>query len=198
MDVEPPAGSQIKVERDIHSTIYTWKNGEKNIGQYGVALFLIFWLCAWTVGGFTALKSLLTQDDMPLFGRLFMLFWLGGWACGEAVVIYSLYNIFRPIVPAKLILSSTYLEYETGTRPFTFNYNYYRYGRSRERPKIFQSFRNKRYHVELGKDVNLRLERVGEIQRLTFDMGAERIEVGDALSEPEREWLYEVLKEHIA
>ena len=38
------------------------------------------------------------------------------------------------------------------------------------------------------------LDRVGERQRLAFDSGADRIEIGSALREPEREWLFRVLE----
>jgi hypothetical protein len=38
------------------------------------------------------------------------------------------------------------------------------------------------------------LERVGERQRLTVDVGADRIEFGSYLKEPEREWLATVLR----
>jgi hypothetical protein len=37
------------------------------------------------------------------------------------------------------------------------------------------------------------LDRVGERQRLTFDRGADRVEIGADLREPEREWLFAVL-----
>lgn len=195
MDIEPPAGANIKVDRDMHSTTYFWKNGEKSIGQYGAAAFMIFWLCGWTVGGFMAAGALFFGKEMPLSSRLFMLFWLGGWACGEVFVIYALYNIFRPLKPAKLTLSSTYFEYETGTKPYSFNY--YKYDRSQQKPKFFQNLRNKNYRLELNQPVNLHLERIGERQRLTFDIGSERVEIGDTLTEPEREWLYEILREHI-
>ena len=40
------------------------------------------------------------------------------------------------------------------------------------------------------------LERIGERLRLSFDYGVERVEIAEALSEPEKEWLYEVLQEH--
>lgn len=195
--MEPPAGTNIKVDRDMYSMTYSWKNGEKSIGQYGAAAFMLFWLCGWTVGGFVAAREVFSGKDMPLFGRLFMLFWLGGWACGEAAVIYVLYNTFKPIKPSKLTLASTYFEYETGTKPY--NFNYYKYDRSQGKPNFFQSFRNKNknYRVELKQPVNLHLERIGERQRLTFDVGAERVEIGDTLTEPEREWLHEVLRGHI-
>ena len=44
---------------------------------------------------------------------------------------------------------------------------------------------------ELGP---IRLDRVGERQRLTIDVGAERIEIGRLLREPEREWLAGTLR----
>ena len=43
---------------------------------------------------------------------------------------------------------------------------------------------------DLGKFV---LDRVGERQRLSIDRGADRIEIGAALREPEREWLFVAL-----
>ena len=42
------------------------------------------------------------------------------------------------------------------------------------------------------------LERVGERQRLRVDFGADRIEIGNLLREPEREWLAEQLREWLA
>ena len=196
MNIESPAGTKIEVDRDIYSTTYFWKNGEKGLGQYPVAAFLIFWFCGWTVGGFMAVKAFFKGDDAPLFGRLFLLFWLGGWAVGEVAVAFILYSIFRPLKPAKLTLSKGLFEYQTGTKPFSFNY--YTYHQSSQRPKFFQSISNKSYRIETRELKNLRLDRVGERQRLTFDMGIERIEIGETLSEPEREWLYEVLKRHIS
>jgi hypothetical protein len=39
------------------------------------------------------------------------------------------------------------------------------------------------------------LARVGERQRLTIDHGADRVEIGACLREPEREWLADVLQQ---
>jgi hypothetical protein len=47
--------------------------------------------------------------------------------------------------------------------------------------------------VPRGEVSNIRLDTVEARQRLTFDRGADRIEVGEYLREPEREWLYQVL-----
>ena len=93
-------------------------------------------------------RELLTNEEMPLSARLFMLFWLGGWAFGEVAVIYNLYNIFKPLQPAKLVLSARELLYETGTKSFNFN-NYNRSDRWQSKPKLFQHMRNKSYQLEL-------------------------------------------------
>jgi hypothetical protein len=52
-------------------------------------------------------------------------------------------------------------------------------------------FRHIRKRVEIPVDelAELKLERVGERQRLTIDHGADRIEIGAGLREPEWEWL---------
>ena len=196
MSDEPPSGSKIKLDKSMYSTTYFWENGEKGFGQYPVAVFLLFWFGGWTVGGFMAIKTLFTNDDIPLFERMFMLFWLGGWALGEAAVFYILYCTFRPLKPAKLTLSQGLIEYQTGTNPFKFNYSAYR--QSSQRPKFFQGLRNKTYKIEARNINNLKLDRLGERQRLSFDIGAERIEIGEVLSEPEREWLFEILQKHLS
>jgi hypothetical protein len=41
-----------------------------------ILLFMGFWLCGWTVGGFAAIHEV-TQDF-----SWFLMFWLGGWALG--------------------------------------------------------------------------------------------------------------------
>jgi len=51
----------------------------------------------------------------------------------------------------------------------------------------------KRYDQPLNRINQFVLERVGERQRLRVDFGADRIEIGGLLREPEREWLAEEL-----
>lgn len=43
-----------------------------------VLLFLSFWICGWTAGGFAAIYQLLHKFS------LFLIIWLGGWAAGWA------------------------------------------------------------------------------------------------------------------
>jgi hypothetical protein len=192
----PPEGSSIQVQDDIDSTTYIWSNGKKSWTQFPIAGFMMCWLGGWTFGGYMAVTQALFAKDMPLFGRIFIMFWLGGWLFGEIAVCYALYNIFRPLMPAILILNRLSAEYQTGTKPFDY-FNSSRNHLFGQRPKLFQNRKNKTYllgHKELS---HLRLDFAGDRQRLIFDKGIERVEIGEMLSEPEREWLYEILKSHI-
>ena len=51
----------------------------------------------------------------------------------------------------------------------------------------------KRHRIDRNTIGPFVLERVGARQRLRVDNGAERIEIGHLLQEPEREWLAENL-----
>lgn len=54
----------------------------------------------------------------------------------------------------------------------------------------------RRQRIEIAKNElgSVVLERIGERQRLYFDPGADRIEIGEHLREPEREWLAAVIQ----
>lgn len=52
----------------------------------------------------------------------------------------------------------------------------------------------KQYEIPTDQLAEFKLERVGERQRLTVDHGADRIEIGASLREPEREWLAKTLQ----
>jgi len=194
MNREPPEGSAIRVDRDIRTTVYSWDNGKTSILRYLIVIPLLLFLGPWFMGEISAIRSLM-KDDMPLFGRLFMIFWLGGWTVGGIMIMYSIYNLVKPLKPASLKLSTGAIRYETGTEPFDFFMWDYR--RRKEFSSFFKRFRNKVYDVESANIKNLQLERVGERQRLSFDYGVQRLEIGKSLTEPEREWLYDILKEHI-
>jgi len=187
----PPEGSRIEIERNIHSTSYIWKNAKRGFSfQYA---FLFFWLCGWTIGGLMALIRIFGESFEEEEERCFMFAWLTFWAVGEVVVISILYFALRPQKPSVLTLSPGRIHFETGTRPLgSFNAYY----EMRHPMAFFQICRNKTYDLEASQIDNLKLERVGERQRLTFDYGRERVEIGDNLTEPEREWLYNLLREH--
>ncbi|MDH4240787.1 MAG: DUF2244 domain-containing protein [Phycisphaerae bacterium] len=198
MGYEPPEGSKINIERDIDSIRYNWQEGKKSIGHYLVLAFMCFWFCGWTVGGFVAIYIFIVTvvayfiNKVPIFAPLFVLFWLGAWAIGEILVFKTLYYALRPKKPSVLTLSNRGITFETGTSsPILAQRQYHRKAFS------FKKFKNRTFDLGMNETETLRLESIGEKQRLSFDHGAERIEIGETLTEPEREWLYNVLTEHL-
>jgi hypothetical protein len=185
---DPPKGSKIQVQRDMHSTSYVWKNDGRSLGEYVGTAFLLFWFCGWTFGGIMALLHLMS-GTLDTKGTLFFLAWLIGWVLGETYVGTILYLSLRRRKPSVLTLSPGLMRFETGT---TVSDRELRSGRL---PRaVLPKCRNRVYEIETCQLKSLKLDRVGERQRLTFDYGGERIEIGQTLSEPEREWLHQTLK----
>ena len=89
-----------------------------------------------------------------------------------------------------------YFVYETGTRAFDITSGFKAEQPIKELLELFKALRNKIYLIKEPEPKMLNLERIGERQKLFFVYGGRRIEIGDSLSEPEREWLYEIIKEH--
>jgi hypothetical protein len=188
MSRNPPEGSRIALERETSSTSYIWKNHTKDFGLLNVFLFL--WLGGWTFVGLIVLTNGTFEKDED---RWFMLSWLISWTIGGIAVIIILYLTLRPQKPSILRLSSDKIHFETGTYSLSlFNEDY----GARNPLAVLKKCKNKIYDIETSQINNLRIERVNEKQRLTFDYSGEKIEIGNVLTEPEREWLYNIPKEH--
>ena len=138
----------------------------------------------------------LMDESMPWNERLSAVSWLVGWAAGEAAVIGILYFVLRPKKPSVLTLTPGYLEYETGTQTFDILSAFDRRQPRKGLAALFRGLGNKTYQIKITELKSLNLERTGERQKLCFEYAGRRIEIGDSLSEPEREWLYQVLETH--
>ena len=181
-----PIGSMIDVQSDFNGTTLSWKNPRGGLGRYGTLLFLMAWMCGWAFGEVSALNSIRNGE-----GELFLIFWAIGWTVGGAFCAVQIFRLARPSRPERITLDSLYLFYEPGTGPLET-------GSDSERTGVFKALKTlkprRRYRVAKKDLGEIRIDRVGERQRLSFDYGAERIEVGAYLKEPEREWLFAVLK----
>jgi hypothetical protein len=157
------------------------------------AAFICFWLCSWAAGeafAVGALVGLIASGAFDGFGAFFLLAWLGGWTVGGVMAIIALVKLVRKPRPASLALGADLLRYDPGTAQLNWQHfsrngtdaaaSFWRTPKVREIPRS-----------RIGKVL---LDRVGERQRLTLTCGAERIEIGQSLREPEREWLAEVLQ----
>jgi hypothetical protein len=118
-----------------------------------------------------------------------VIFWLGAWTVGGIFAAYMLYRIFRPAVPESLRLQANGVVYDSGIPPYQMQFNY------ANRQDAWKAMFQKRTFVELDRQQlkSLRLRETDSGNRLTLDVGARRIELGQAASEIEREWLFQTL-----
>jgi len=192
-----PEGSQFKIEPSLKGNQISWfDHKSRSLAEIGSGLFILFWLGGWSCGEYFAIKSLIEnwqKGEWNLFVNLFLLFWLGGWTVGGLFASRMLILIFTPSKPTKLTLLSNHsISFEQGTyQKHTINSD------GESTTNIVRS--GKRQGLFSGSDIqNLTLDRIGQRQRLYFDYKSQRIEIGKGLAEPEREWLYRVLQDHLA
>ncbi len=120
--------------------------------------------------------------------QLFLLFWLGAWTVGGLYCVVMIFNLARPSRPERITLDLVGLSYAPGTEPIPF-------GSQARKTNPLALLKPKRVQQVARKDIGeMRIDRVGERQRFTLDVGAKRIEIGEFLEEPEREWLFTVLQ----
>jgi hypothetical protein len=169
---EPPAkpdGSNIEEIDDLDGRTYRLKWAMGGPSRFVIAAFLVFWLCGWAVGFVSAADTVLNGPEGPtvfvILAQGFLVFWLVGWTCGGIFAVFMLYIVLRPRRPEIISLKHDSFQYDSGTAQI------------------------RRKQVEIRKrDVgNVVLERVEERQRLYVDHGADRIEIGEHLPEPDRE-----------
>jgi hypothetical protein len=155
--------------------------------RWGPAAFLIFWLCGWAVGEVFAATALFIKDT-PMFARLFLLAWLGGWTVGGIMAMRQCHALIKGPQPDILVFNAESLEIRHGQLPFSFQ-------TARNNPRrLWSSGAPKPAVLPKGEIGKPRVEWADSRQRLTIDHGIERIEVGNVLTEPEREWLCTVIE----
>lgn len=112
--------------------------------------------------------------------------WFG---CSTIFCVWLIRRVSRT-VPESVRLEPEALSYNSGYNCF-FEPDNLHHGTSRLKPKTAQ-----RRPIQLARSEihQVILDRVGERQRLSLDWGADRLEIGACLTEPEREWLFEALQ----
>ena len=186
---KPPEGSKIQIdlESGLQKLIIPHDTG--GIVRYLIGAFLLFWLGGWAFGWFSAAAQLLKNKGQGS-GDLFLLFWLGAWTVGGLVAFFFLFRILRPSVPETLILSRPSITYDSGVAPFQFTFSF------RSQMDVWKKLFQKRLRTEFDpiQIQTLKLREFDTGNRLTIDQGNKRLEIVASASEPEREWLYEILK----
>ena len=185
MDLDPPAGSQISIDRkDLDPTIVIPATASST--RYFGGVFLLFWLGGWVMGETSAITQLTSGK-----GGAFIIFWLGGWTVGGILAALTAYQIFRPTVPETLQLKRGSIAYDSGVPPFELNKS----TRNKGIRDYWSSLLSKRLRADLDRQQlqTLRLRETETGNRLTIDLGAQRVELASGDSEVEREWLARLL-----
>jgi len=190
-----PEGSKIEVVSNSYEVevILPKKNGGV-MGAF-IKIFLGIWLVGWFIGLCFVIGVLLFQEDVEQKG--FLLFWLTGWSIGGAAALWFFWKLMKPSVREKIVLSKERFFYTTGSPSLMFLSPFGAFkdmGRAMKSQLEFFLNKIKEYEFEKSQTPEFVLEGFSSEQRLRFDKGAERVEIGIELSEPEREWLARVLK----
>jgi len=184
MEINPPKGSQIAIRYDdLDPTIVI--PAKANASRYFGGLFLLFWLGGWAVGFRSASTTLMEGK-----GGFFLVFWLGGWTIGGILAALTAYRILRPTVPETLRLRRGSVEYDSGIPPLELN-TYRTDRRNASGRDYWNALLSRRVRASLDRQQlqTLRLRETETGNRLTIDLGAQRIELASQASEVEREWL---------
>jgi hypothetical protein len=192
---EIPAGSTITVEETADGLHLQWLNpwGEH---VRGVIFFLTIWLAGWAVFAVFAVARVIRDVQRASTLDRLLLFWLCIWLVAGGFISYVWWRLIAPAKPEVLILGGRELRHRAGTPRSGFSFATCSL---KVASKQFSRFRSQlRRPTETAADKSAvgkpLLEPVGEHQRLTVDIGADRIEIGEFLRGPEREWLAQVLQ----
>lgn len=189
---QPPVGSKIETIADAGGLHLTLPVTKPSLLRWLPALFLLGWMAGWAVGWWSAFSALFLKDKGPTGGgTVFLAGWLIAWTAGGVMAMLALYRLLQKPRPATLLLTPELLRYDPGVQPLDFT----NWAQQQRRQNPLTAFRSKPTAImpraEAGEP---KLARVGEELRLTIDHGVQRVAVGESLSEPELEWLAEILR----
>ncbi|MCA9095687.1 MAG: hypothetical protein KDA68_19540 [Planctomycetaceae bacterium] len=193
-----PAGCVLEEIEGVEGRTYRWNPYPGIISRYLLAIFLFLWLVCWGIA-FTG--TAFSVIHMPNgVDRDFLLRWLAIATFFGVLVGMMLYFLVRPVKYESIVLGGKLFRYDPGSFPFGMLINPVYLLRRRSPIFPLNLLLVPRKPIELSKQDagSFRLDRVkewfGERQRLCFDHGADRIEIGENLREPEREWLAAVIQ----
>ncbi len=185
-----PNGSQIEKSYTTQGYSIQWKNPDNLLSRYGSVAFMLFWLGGWSIGETTTAQKLWTefQQGKPLVS--FEIIWLGGWTVAGLSALSYIYPFLRDAGTTQLVLGNYELTYNPGRQPTT----EFLLNKTKQVGNSFIYTGGNNITAKKQDISNLQLIYIGERLRLSFDIGAQRIEVGEYLTEPEKEWLHKTIE----
>jgi hypothetical protein len=210
----PPQGSKIRLETERGHDKIIAPHPSGGFLRFVVVGFLAFWLCGWCVG-FVAVGSTLflglhkqptaqetttspPDTTTPVEPEemekgpgvdLFLIVWLTFWTIGGGTAAWSAYRLIRPSVPETFLLNSPMLLHDPGIAPVRLSFDY------RAQMQQWKDLYKRRKKREFTPEQvgTLRLRETESSNRLTIDVGHERLDLASTLTEVEREWLFAAL-----
>ena len=186
MTVKPPDNSTILVATNGRDQIISIPYPKRPFANYLLGIFVLCWLGGWAFGEITAAYQLVTR---PFGGpTAFVAFWLCAWTVGGIFAMLMVRRIFRRSVPEVIRLDAAGVSHDPGLPPFKMP----SYGASAW-TQLFSKRTERRFDRMQLK--SLRLRDGDTHNRLTVDAGAQRVEIGSAATDVEREWLFKLLSD---
>ncbi|RNJ43752.1 hypothetical protein B5V01_13920 [Mesorhizobium erdmanii] len=186
MTVKPPDNSTILVATNGRDQIISIPYPKRPFANYLIGIFVLCWLGGWAFGEITAAYQLATR---PFGGpTAFVAFWLCAWTVGGIFAMLMVRRIFRRPVPEVIRLDAAGVSHDPGLPPFKMP----SYGTSAW-TQLFSKRTERRFDRMQLK--SLRLRDGDTHNRLTVDAGAQRVEIGSAATDVEREWLFKLLSD---
>ena len=189
-----PEGSKIQTDFDTgaEKLVLPQPPGNNAFIRYGMGSAAIFWIVSVTIIGLVAVLPQAAKSNdgskfafLIIFGVIALL--------GGAYSFCITYRALRPTVPETLLLSRPNVVYDSGIPPFKMP------GRHTSFAAMWRFLFPKRHIIEITPEQlgTLELREHADGNRLTIDINGKRIEIGRALTDPDRRWLHTLLHEHI-
>lgn len=188
-NVNPSANSKIEITRLNGYEMLVVPPSKGSILRFLIGIFILFWLGGWFAGLTSAFDQITSGK-----GGMFVILWLCGWSLGGIVAIFFAYRIFRKPIPERFLLNKPNLSYDTGLPPF--NVGLQMTNQREYWNTVFA--RRKKYEFQHSDLRTLNLRDTDSGNRLTIDIGNERLELAKFSSEVEKEWLYNYLNDMYA
>ncbi len=189
---ERPADSCLEIENTQEGLVLRWLNPRGGAGRRGLALFLLVPLAVIAplavAAGIDVCRTL-SRGTAILYPRVALFLFCVSVSSFLAYCIVVLCMSRRSEV---LTLRQDALVYRRGTPPVGQRRGNLIWGTHDISWEPFGPRR--RLQATRGSVTNVKLVRLAGRQRLSIDRGAERVEIGRYLPEPDREWLAEVLR----
>ncbi|HBN77748.1 MAG TPA: hypothetical protein DD473_18455 [Planctomycetaceae bacterium] len=191
---KPPCGHQFRIEANDSATTFAWKHRPNDpirffFGVYYlVSSFMLSYLIYIDIK--QAIDSYQRSNDMlRIWGAIvFMMFF--------PLIFLLAYLFLKKNRLEKIAFKEQKLIFQEGKGPISF-VNFHWMGKKRHNfnPISFVFSKVKSYSFNRSDVDRIVLEGFGQQQRLRFDDGAIRVEIGEYLREPEREWLFEQIQQ---